>query len=185
VEVTAGSIRTVSLSEAVDGEAVSLRLTSNQPITAGAFYRRAERNTFAEFAWTAATPALVGTGGVASSIIGDGWTAVVMIAAPTDAAEVEVRTGVPGGALKTEVVKVQAGAVRVVRLGVSEQFARRGVLVIPKEGSGPIHVARIQQYDGAKGTTSTVLPMWSSRVLVNVPQAAPDLSAGLRGGAPS
>jgi hypothetical protein len=185
VTVTAGTIKTVSLTKAVDGEAVSLRLTSDEPITAGAFHRRAERNTYPEFAWTAATPALVGTGGVASSIIGDGWTAVVMIAAPKEPAVVVVRTGIPGGALKEQVVNIPAGAVRVVRLGVSAKFARRGVLVIPREGSGPVHVARIQQYDGAKGTTSTVLPMWSSRVLVNVPQSAPDVSAGLRGGAPS
>lgn len=185
VQVGAGSIKTVSLTEAVDGEAVSVRLTSDEPITAGALYRRAERGTVPEFAWTAATPALVGTGGVASSITGAGWSAGVMIAAPQGAAVVVVRRGLPGGALQDQVIDIPAGAVRLVGLATSNVFARRGLLVVPQEGSGPVHVARIQQFSDASGVTSTILPIWSSRVLVSVPQAAPDLSAGLRGGAPS
>lgn len=185
VEVSAGAIKAVDLTSAIDGEAVSLRLTSNVPITAGAFFRLSQRAKDPDFAWTSATPALVGAGGVASSVVGDGWSASVMIAAPEAEAVVEVRSGVPGGVTTIKKVRIPQGAVRLVSLGRSDESARRAVLVLPQEGSGPVHVARIQQYERTSGIRSTVLPIWSSRVLVNVPQAAPDLSAGVRGGAPS
>jgi hypothetical protein len=185
VQVAAGSIKTVDLTQALSGEAASVRLTSDEPITAGALYRRNERATFPEFAWTAATPALVGTGVVGSSITGSGWSAGIMIAAPREAAVVSVRSGAPGGPLKEQRVTIPAGTVQLVGLGGSRTFARRGALIVPEEGSGPVHVARIQQFSESTGVASTILPVWSSRVLVSVPETAPDLSAGLRGGAPS
>lgn len=184
VQVTAGSLVALNVSQAIDGEAVSLRLTSDEPITAGAFVRRAAVNTFPDFVWTAAAAPILGTGGIATSRVGGGWDAYLMIAAPERDVSVELRIGVPGQRLRRQVVDVAAGRVKVVRAGISNNPAFRGVLVVPREGSGPVYAARLQQYDGVKGVTSTVLPVRSLRVEVAVPQAAPDLSAGL-GGAPS
>jgi hypothetical protein len=181
VQVPAGRLVTVDLTDAIDGEAVSLALESDVPVTAGAFVRRSRPNTFAEFAWAAAVPPVAGIGGVATSRIGGGWDAFLMLAAADEDAQVDLQLGVPGNRLRTERISVPAGRVRVVPVGVSQDPAFRGVLVVPVPGSGPVHAARLQQFDGVKGVTVTSLPVRSLRVEVPVPEAAPDLSAGLSG----
>jgi hypothetical protein len=102
-----------------------------------------------------------------------------MLTAGDEPASVDLRIGVPGARLRTQRVDIPANRVRVVQLGESDDPVFRGVLVVPRAGSGPVVAARLQQFDGVKGTTVSSLPVRSLRVEVAVPDAAPDLSAGL------
>jgi hypothetical protein len=179
VQASAGRLTVVDLTSAVDGEAVALELTSDQPLTAGVFVRLQAPGTLPEFAWTAAASAVSGGAAAATNRVGDGWAAAVHLAAPDAEAEVDLLIGVPGGELETTRVTVPAGRSTSVSLGTSEAAALRSVLVLPVAGTGPVHAARIQRFEGANGDTVTTLPLRSLRLSVDVPQAAPDLSVGL------
>jgi hypothetical protein len=183
VQVPAGRLVRVDLSRAIGAESVTLVVDSDEPVTGGVLVRRTRSGDSPDFAWAAAAGPVAPVGAVATSRVGGSWKAFLMLAAPDADAVVDLRVGAPGGRLATERIEIPAGRVRVISLGRADDPVVRGVMVLPVQGSGPVHAARMQQLDGATGVAITSLPLSALRVEVAVPEAAPDLSAGLGGAA--
>jgi hypothetical protein len=169
----------VNLTSAIDGEAVAVELTSDQPLTAGAFVKLQRPAALPEFAWTTSTLPVDGGAAAATNRVGEGWSAFLHLAAPESEAQVDLLIGVPGGRLETTRVTVPAGRSLSVSLGGASDATLRSALVLPIAGTGPVHAARVQLLDGANGDSVTTMPLRSLRLSVAVPQAAPDLSVGL------
>jgi hypothetical protein len=179
VVVPASSVLTVDLTKAIAGSDVSLVLESDQPITAAAAVTRTG-GVHPEFAWTSAVDPIDLVGGVATSRYGEGWSAFLILTAPDEEVLVDLKLPVSETKYRVETIRVPAGRLRVVPVGEKGDPPVRGILLEPREGSGPLYAARVQQRDLDRGESwISTLPIRSIRVEVPVPQSLPDLSTGL------
>lgn len=156
VEVNGESTTSVRLDQALDGEAVALRLTSDQPIFAAA-QARGEGGARADVAVQSADRALAGTS-VGAFAVDQGSTAEVVLSSVDDrdlTAEVHL-VSAAGEKLKTVQLPVRSGSTTVWQVEDIDQPA--GVLVSTPRRSG-LHggVVTRTDADGYRGLASSGL----------------------------
>lgn len=177
VQVPAGTVLSLDLAAGLSGKAAAVRLTSDVPITAGAFAANEVGIGGSDVAFTTATPALDGMAVVADNRTGDGKTSVLLLSAPGRGAQVQISTLTPKGAAgQSTTVRVPGGRTVQVELaeprGSADGFA---VVAAPRAGSGPVYGARLLKASG--GEMLTILPLVTARTWVTVPDVGDSLSA--------
>jgi len=189
--VRAGSIAIVDLEEVLEQRPASLRVTSQgADVLAGAYVEnRARFNPIRELAWIGATPPLVGPAVITDSRVTREVDTLLVLAAPTGAAQVEVQLLGRAGARQTLpppfLVNIPAG--RHVTLSLADRrfvaspaSDQRPFLVTPVEGSAPVFAARAIVERGLRGPLMTVMALRATAADgVTVPDVVSDPRVGL------
>jgi len=184
IEVPAGSVSEVDIAEYTGGEAVSVELDSDAPVTAGVLTRLvAPAGKLGDIAYasaaTALTPATPGV--VADARIAEGVTSRLLLTAPGEEATVQLAPLPPATGEPVEVV-VPAGSQASVDLASVSTAADFALTVRPRAGSGPVLAVRQIDEAEARGPMVTTSPVDPGRYVVPVPRVVADLSTGLRSG---
>jgi hypothetical protein len=173
VEVPAGGLAAVPLTELVGRADVGLVLTSDEPVIAGVRLRAGGAPP--DFAYVAAAPALIG-----------------VAAAPANTSDVAARLSVvaPEGATTVSVTVVDADGRRTTsQLDVASRSAAT-LSVVPPAGAysilvttdaEPVHVARLSSVAVNDSVFVTAVPLTSRPDSVTLPAAPADPGAGIPG----
>ena len=184
IEVPAGSVTDVDLAPFTGGEAVTVELESDAPVTAGVLTRLGVRaGRLGDIAYAAAGTALVPAtpGVVAQARTGETVTSSLLLTAPGDAATVELTPLAPAGGPAVE-VDIPAGRHVVVDLATVSTAEAYALAVSPLPGSGPVLAVRQVEELEARGPMITSTPVTPGRYAVPVPRVVADVSTGLRQG---
>jgi hypothetical protein len=185
VEAAAGQVTEVDLTKVladVQG-AAAVVLDSEVPLTASVIVRRARPGSpVSELAWTAASRPLDGEGVVvdAGPLVPTTITHV-MLAAPGDAAQVDLVPIAPDGTRGTTTsVTVPAGStvapsVSALRTAAGRLVTQGSVLVRVRAGSGPVYATRLVDEAGARGSLITLTPVETAPRTVRAPAVQADL----------
>ncbi|MQA84000.1 MAG: hypothetical protein GEV03_05040 [Streptosporangiales bacterium] len=181
VQVPAGSALGVDLGGALSGKAAAVRLTSDVPITGGAFVAGDAGAGGSDVGYAAATPALDDAAVVADNRAGDGRKTSLLLSAPEEDAQVRISTLTSRG--KTQAsseLRIPGGRTVSANVrgpeGSQDGFA---VVVEPQADSGPVYGARLQTENVTGGRMFTLLPLVTARTWVTVPDVSDSLSSVL------
>lgn len=181
--VSAGSVRKIDLSKILTSENSAILIESDVPVVAGARVRfRADgRGQKAEYAWSAAVPPLSTSAIEASSRVGDGFAAQLLLSSPDGVGRVEILTGAPGRAAQRRTLTINPGITYTLSLGGRGDRGQIVTVVRSLPGSAPVWAGRVQTRKSLDGVLVTISPLRDARISVEVPQALPDLSAAVPG----
>ena len=182
IEVPAGSVTDVDLAPFTGGEAVTIELESDAPVTAGVLTRLGVRTgQLGDIAYAAAGTSLlpVTPGVVAQVRTGEPVTSALLLTAPAGTATVELTPLPPAAGTPVEVA-VPAGRQVVVDLATVSTAGEFAVAIIPRPGSGRVFAVRQVDEQEARGPMMTSTPVTPGRYAVPVPSVVADLSTGLR-----
>lgn len=182
IEVEAGTVSEVDLAPFAAGEAVTVLLDSDVPVTAGVLTRLAgAAGQLGEIAYgAAANPLTPAAPGVVPEVRqGENISSRLLLTAPGGAVTVDLAPLPPATGTPTE-VRVPAGSQLVVdpsTVSSDEVFA---MSVTPRSGA----VFAVRQIDEVeeRGPFVTSSPVGPGRYVVPVPRVVADLSTGLRTG---
>lgn len=183
VEVRAGTVDEVDLAPFTEGEAVSVALEADAPVTAGVLARlTGAEGSLEEIAYAAAVDPLTPDrpGVVADVRAGEGVASRLLLTAPAGAARVRL-SALPPATGTARVVEVGAESVLVDDLAGVATAEAYALLVRPLAGSGPVLAVRQLEMADERGTLVTSSPVPPGRFVVRVPRVVPDLTAGLPG----
>lgn len=183
VEVRAGTVDEVDLAPFTEGEAVSVALEADVPVTAGVLSRlTGAEGSLEEIAYAAAVDPLAADrpGVVADVRAGAGVASRLLLTAPQGAARVRL-SALPPATGTARVVEVDAGSVLVDDLAGVAADESYALLVRPLPGSGPVLAVRQLEQADERGALVTSSPVPPGRFVVPVPRVVPDLTAGLPG----
>lgn len=169
LDAPAQTVTPLDLDHALAGKVAAVRLTSDQPITAGFSAQAGD-----DVAYGAAVPPL----GPAGGVIADNRSGAssVLLTAPKSAATVQVAAITGEGAVGVpQTVRLAGGRTLEVRVGDPAGPAAKGfgVLITPRPGSGPVYAARLLR---GKGGALTVLPVVPARTTVLLPPVGNSLT---------
>jgi hypothetical protein len=184
IEVAAGSVGDVDLAPFTGGEAVTVELESDAPVTAGVLTRLAPPEgqlgdiAYAGSGW----PLRPETPGVlAQAVTGENVASTLYLTAPGAAATVVLEPLPPavGEPLEVAVPAQSMVPVDLATVSTAEVFALR---VTPRPRSGPVLAVRQTDEVEARGPMVTSSPVLPGRYTVPVPRVVADLSTGLGAG---
>jgi len=173
VEVPAGGLAAVPLTELVGRADVGLLLTADEPVLAGVRLRAG--GSPPDFAYATATPAL--TGPAAAPANNPEVAARLSVVAPGDATTVEVTVVDAEGRRTTSQLAVAARS--SATLSVAAPAGAYSILVTA--GTEPVHVARLSSAAVNESVFVTAVPLTSRPDSVTLPAAPADPGAGLPG----
>jgi hypothetical protein len=182
ITVPAGSVVVVDLTKALLGRSAGVAVTSDRPVVAGALMSTGPRVIgIAETAWSAGVPALTDPATAVVNYV-RARVSLLMLTAPGNAADVEVRTlaGVGPAPTRTATIHVPSG--RTVQVDLATYAGRSpavGISVSVAPGSGPVYAARATIESGSRSPLYTVLPLRSAPQVRLVRPAVADLLTGI------
>jgi hypothetical protein len=183
VDVPAGSVTSVDLTEAIRGEAAAITISSTAPVTAGARVVLRNPDIFGDSLYLAASSPLDAPAVVPDNRTTRDLQTRLILSAPEGAASATV-TGFSGGEeWKAGRVELAAESTQVLTIEPPKRKGKRVEsygLVITPDGSGPIYGVRMLDEEGPRGPLVTSFPLTVARLLATVPEAYPDVSVGTR-----
>jgi len=178
VDVPGATVRTVDLTEALDGDPAAVLLSSDQPVTAGVRVMLRRPSYFGDTLFLAAVPPLGAAAVVPDNRDTADLSTRLVLTAPEGAATVEVSTFV-GARIEAPVsVPLAAGTTTWLTVEAPKGRQRFGLVVTPQAGSGPVYGVRMLDEEGPRGPLVTSLPLRTARLTAVVPEAVPDIAAG-------
>ncbi len=183
LEVPAGAVATVELTEALAEQPAAVVFSSDVPVTAGVRSRIPGPDRRVEQSWTAAAGALTGPGAVSGLPVSARTETALLLTAPRAAGRVTVdllpyaEPGAPARPVRRlPAISVPAGrTVQVPLPGVTDAPWFTAV-VTPDLDLGPVYAAHVTAEDAGAGVLFTGYPMALLRVTVGVPAVQPDLA---------
>jgi hypothetical protein len=182
IEVPARSVAEVDLAAAAGGEAVTVELESDTPVTAGVLSRvTGTTGDLGEITYAAAAEPLTSQrpGVVPEVRQGVNVSSRLLLTAPGDDVTVEVAPLPPATGTATEVL-VPGGSQVTVELAAVSSAETFAVSVTPTDG--PVYAVRQIDEVEQRGPLVTSSPVRPGRYVVPVPRVVADLSTGLRAG---
>jgi hypothetical protein len=185
VQVPAGGVTSVNLTEALQGEASSIVLASDVPVTAGARVVLENPDIFGDALYLAAAESLS-----APAVVPDNRTTkdlqtrllFTAVAAPA-AATVTAFAGGEEWTLGT--VQLAADTTQVLTVEPHQVQGRTirsfGLVVTPTTGSpgtSSLYVVRMLDEEGPRGPLVTSFPLRTARLLATIPASYPDVPIG-------
>ncbi|MFC4058043.1 DUF5719 family protein [Planomonospora corallina] len=166
VEVPAGSVTAVDLSDGIGGQPAALVLTSETPVVAGLVATGTGKKP--DVAFTAgAAPIDLGSV-VADNRTGKKKGSRLLLAAPETAGKVSVQV-LPREGEAPEPFEVGVAAARVKEVELPDADGAFAVVVQPLPGSGPVYGGRVMDERLEDGLALTVQPLAAARVWAVVP----------------
>jgi hypothetical protein len=170
VELTAGKVKVVNLTEVLAGLPAGLVVTSDgADVVAGAEVRTGEGADLKEKDATAGAPELTRPA-IVVGLAKNQLDHRVIVAAPDAASVVRFELFAPGSAAPvwTQVVPVPSGSVRRVIIPVTTAAAT-SILVITPVSGGPVFAGRQVTERGARGPMIALAPIYPTRATTAVP----------------
>jgi hypothetical protein len=184
VDVPAAGVASVDLTEALRGDPAAIVISSDVPVTAGARVELKNPDIFGDVLYLAAANPLD-----APAVVPDNRTsadlATRLILTAPEAGATAVVTGFAGGKeWIASRVELAAGTTQVVTVEPPKVDGERvdsyGLIVTPG-GDGPLYGVRMLDEEGPRGPLVTSFPLTTARLLVQVPEAIPDVTVGTTG----
>lgn len=185
VPVPAGGVASVNLTEALQGEAASIMLTSDVPVTAGARVTLKDPDIFGDALYLAAAEPLS-----APAVVPDNRTTkdlqTRLLFTATGSATSATVTAFSGGEewdvgtvqLEPETTQVLTVEPHTVKGRTTSSF---GLVVTPEAdpgGSAPLYAVRMLDEEGPRGPLVTSFPLRTARLLATIPESYPDVAIG-------
>jgi hypothetical protein len=176
IVVHPGHTRVVDLDRALANTTGAVELSSDQPIVAEGLSVTPDRPHRPDLMWLAATPALVGSAGIANGREPDGGHCLLLLSAPKGAAQVRVST--PAG--RSTVIPVPAGRSVAVDItatihpAAGQPGGGTWPFVVTALGSAPVYGVRVLQFTGAHGSLITAEPLIAFPQPIVLPAVQPD-----------
>ncbi len=180
LEVPAGSVASFDLTEALRGQAASLLLESDVPVTAGARVLLKRPDYYGDVLFLSAADALSAAAVVPENQTTDDLATRLVLTAPESAASVEVKAFNQTDS-DTTTVSIEGGTTQVVTVTPPPGLRRYGLVITPLPGSGPVVGVRFIDEEGARGPLVSALPLRAARLTAVVREAVPELTAGMQG----
>jgi hypothetical protein len=184
VEVPAGGVTSVDLTDALRGEAASIVLSSDVPVTAGARVKLRDPDIFGDVLYLAAASPLTAPAVVPDNHTTEDLQTRMIFSAPEGPAGVTV-TAFGGGrewrvgrldldAATTGVLTVQPPEIK------GKPIHSYGLVVTPRGSSesAPLFGVRMLDEEGPRGPLVTSFPLTTARLLARVPESYPDVALG-------
>jgi hypothetical protein len=178
VDVPAGGVRSVDLTEALRGEPATILVESDVPITAGARVFLENPDIFGDTLYLAASLPLTAPAVVPDNRITKDLATRLVLSAPGDAASVKVTAFAGDEQVPVTTVELPAGSTRQVTIEPPKKLARFGLVITPVAGSGPVYGVRMLDEEGPRGPLVTSFPLRTARLIATVPVTVPDVAAG-------
>lgn len=181
VDVPAGGVQSVDLTDALRGDPASLVISSDVPVTAGARVELKNPDIFGDLLFLAAADSID-----APAVVPDNRTsadlATRLILTAPDRSASAVITGFAGGKEWTASrIELPPGTTRMVTVEPPKVKGKRvdsyGLVITPG-GGGPLYGVRMLDEEGPRGPLVTSFPLATARLLVEVPETIPDIAVG-------
>lgn len=181
VTVTAGTVESVDLSSALEGQPGALVVTSTEPVVAAAVASIPGTDGTADIAFSAAALPLSAPAGVPGNLGGGTRHTQLLLTAPDEDATVTIRAlSRDGSEGVSKRVQVPAGTTQPVDVAGMTKDDHAGLIVVPDKGS-VVYGARVlvEQDPGGAWTLVTGGPLVSVTSVRTVHAASPSLEIGL------
>ncbi|RAY14266.1 hypothetical protein DPM19_14910 [Actinomadura craniellae] len=173
LDAPAASVSTLDLDRVLAGRPAAVRLVSDRPIVTGFTTRRG-----ADVAFGTATAPLGPAGGPGGVAADNRFDASLLLTAPDGAGAVRIVTVDAAGARGApQDVTVAAGRTLEVRVPAPAGAGSFGLLVTAREGSGPVHAARLLTAGRGATEAVTLLPVGPARTALDLPPVGDSLSS--------
>lgn len=176
IVVPAGHTRAVDLDKAFGGTTGAVELTSDQPVIAQGLSVTLAKAGRPDLMWLAATPALLGSAGVADGRELTGGHCLLLLTAPQAPAQVRVTTPAGGSRL----ISVPAGrsisvdVTSAIQPSAGEPGGGTWPFVVTAVGSAPVYGVRVLQFTGPRGALITDQPLLALPTPIVLPMVRQD-----------
>lgn len=183
IDVRAGTVASVDLTETLRSGPAAIRLTSDQPVVAGARVVLRRPSAYGDSMYLSGADPLK-----SAAVVPDNTTTLdletrLVLTAPGGDVTVQVEA-FNGNQRGTRTVTVTSGTTRVVTVGRPQGAVAYGLVVTPQAGSGPFVGTRWLDEEGSRGPLVSSLPLRPARLTALVRPSAPDVATGLSGQVP-
>lgn len=178
VDVPAGGVATVDLTDALRGQSAAVIVDSDAPVTAGARVLLKDPDMFGDTLFLAASRPFSADAVVPDNrVTKDLLTRLVLTATDRPAA---VTVKAFSGSRTVEVAHVQLAAetTQTVTIRPPPHLHAFGLIVSPDPGLGGIYGVRMLDEQGSRGPLITSFPLRSARLVATVPDSVPNVAAG-------
>ena len=177
VDVPAGGVKSVDMTQAFRGEPAAIVLESDAPITAGARVTLEDPDIFGDLLFLAASQPLDGPAVVPDNRTTKDLATRLVISAPQESAQVSVSAFAGTATIPVETLQIPGGSTQVLTVEPKD-LKRFGLVVVPEAGSGPVYAVRMLDEEGPRGPLVTSFPLRTARLTAVVPVTVPDVVAG-------
>jgi hypothetical protein len=144
LDVPAGAVKSVDLTDAFAGEPGAVLVTADAPVTAGARVFLSDPQLFGDSLYLGASLPLTAPAVVPDNLITNDLATRLILSAPEQGATVLVSPFAGSGQAGSEqTVEIPAGATRQLTVKPGEDLRRFGLVVAPQKGSGPVYGVRM------------------------------------------
>jgi hypothetical protein len=185
VQVPADGVTSVDLTDALRGQAASVAISSDVPVTAGARVDLRDPDIFGDALYLAAAEPLTAPAVVPDNRTTKDLQTRLIFSAPDGPAGATVTAFAGGREWKVGRVDLAEGTTDVLTIEpptVSrKQIGSYGLVITPRTGSsgdGPLYGVRMLDEEGSRGPLVTAFPLRTARLLATVPEAYPDVPLG-------
>jgi hypothetical protein len=185
VQVPAAGVTSVDLTDALRGEAASIVISSDVPVTAGARVALRNPDIFGDVLYLAAAGPLTAPAVVPDNRTTKDLQTRLIFSAPDGPAGATVTAFAGGQEWNVGRVDLAGGTTDVLTIEPptvqGKTVASYGLVVTPRTGSsgdGPLYGVRMLDEEGPRGPLVTSFPMTTARLLATVPEAYPDVPLG-------
>ncbi|MFZ0323178.1 MAG: DUF5719 family protein [Actinomycetes bacterium] len=180
LEVPAGTVKSFDLTGSLRGQAASLSLQSDVPVTAGARVLLKRPSYYGDVLFLSAAAPLSDAAVVPDNETTTDLQTRLVLTAPEESATVAVSAFNATTSRRT-VVTIDAGTTKVVTIKPPQGMRRYGLVVTPAPGSGPVVGVRFLDEEGSRGPLVSALPLRAARLTALVRPAIPELTSGMPG----
>lgn len=181
VDVPAGGVTSVDLTDALRGDPAAVVVSSDVPVTAGARVVLENPDIFGDLLFLAAAPPLDAPAVVPDNRTTKDLQTRLVVTAPEGAGGVTVNGFGQGQDWGAGRLEVPAGTTRVLTIEPPKEkgkpVASYGLVVTPI-GDEPVYVVRMLDEEGPRGPLVTSFPLTTARLLAAIPDTYPDVSVG-------
>ncbi|MQA17451.1 MAG: hypothetical protein GEV09_26125 [Pseudonocardiaceae bacterium] len=157
--------------------ATAVQVNSQVPLVASVVAAEGGSGEDGDVTYSTAAPSLSSPASVAM-VPSSKVDASLQLTAPTKDAQVDVRA-LGSGVSAPKRVKIGAGKTAPVKLRAPSGSSTYGVLVTPRDGSGPVYGSRLMTAKPGEGPLLTTLPLVPGARQVSLPPVVPEVGAGV------
>lgn len=182
VDVPAGGVASVDLTEALREEPAAIVISSDAPVTAGARVELRNPDIFGDLLFLAAAAPLDAPAVVPDNRTSEDLTTRLILSAPEGATSASVTGFAQGRDWNAGRVDLAAGTTDGLAIDPPKSQGGRPIesfgLIVTPHGDEPLYVVRMLDEEGPRGPLVTSFPLRTARLQVEVPEAYPDVAAG-------
>ena len=180
LDVRAGTVATFDLTKDLRGQPAAVRLTSTEPVVAGARVLLRRPGAYGDTLFLAAATPLSTAAVVPDNRTTTDLATRLLLTAPEGDATVVV-SAFDGTQTTDRTLTIAGGTTRGLSVADPGRGTGFGLVVAPAAGSPPVVGVRFLDEEGSRGPLVSALPLRPARITALVRPAVPQLDAGMPG----